>query len=325
MNYKSAARALVIGLALLLPGTAMAGEPIDGVDVRLGKNPPGSVINVPVDSSGQFHLRLTEPGSYTLSTACRAPVCAPHSITASYPGNNNQAEPPIIAILIGLLLPAQTAFAQGNPIVHFTVDQRGAVINGAFKTAENESPQPQSRATEIEALGSVSTTRGTAPRPDGGDVKPGISDQGAAGNLSSYGTAPPPADMGSDGKLLGVTVAVTGVDDTLPDGPQNYVTAPCNPPCTTTTGADGSFHFDKLPAGKYKLTAGDQPAQSVTVGSGGTFSGTLIAGADGGMSITVSPVNDAPSARDPIGMDGGGGMRDMGISGGSMGGGPTGP
>ena len=42
--------------------------------------------------------------------------------------------------------------------------------------------------------------------------------------------------------------------------------------------------------------------------------------------LTLAPVNDAPSARDPIGMDGGGGMRDMGVGGGSVGGGgPMGP
>ena len=121
------------------------------------------------------------------------------------------------------------------------------------------------------------------------------------------------------------SVAMAKVGDPIPSIPVGLEGDPGSINVSTTTGADGTFHFDKLPAGKYKLTAGDQPAQSVTVGSGGTFSGTLIAGADGGMSITVSPVNDAPSARDPIGMDGGGGMRDMGISGGSMGGGPTGP
>lgn len=54
---------------------------------------------------------------------------------------------------------------------------------------------------------------------------------------------------------------------------------------STTTGADGTFHFDKLPPGKYKLTLPGLPSQSITVGADGIAGGKVMRGPDDSMSI----------------------------------------
>lgn len=62
-----------IGLALTVSGAAVnPGEPIPGVDVKLGKNPGGSVIVVATtDREGRFSTRVrVERGEYAVSTAC---------------------------------------------------------------------------------------------------------------------------------------------------------------------------------------------------------------------------------------------------------------
>lgn len=63
----------LISLALAVSGAAVSpGEPIPGVDVKLGKNPGGSVIVVATtDREGRFSARVrVERGEYAVSTAC---------------------------------------------------------------------------------------------------------------------------------------------------------------------------------------------------------------------------------------------------------------
>lgn len=90
-------------------------------------------------------------------------------------------------------------------------------------------------------VGSVTLIRGTAPRPGGGGVKPGISDQGATGGLISYRTANP-----------------TGVGDTTP---QNKY------------ADDFKQLHDKLDALKAQVTA----LQTAIAGSPTTASITALA------------------------------------------------
>lgn len=71
-RFSSAARALVLGLALVLPGAAaLAGDPIPGVDVKLGKNPGGNAVAAPTGADGAYQFKGLAPGNYDLSVAGR--------------------------------------------------------------------------------------------------------------------------------------------------------------------------------------------------------------------------------------------------------------
>lgn len=109
-------------------------KPIPGIDIVVKKNPGGIPVVVPIDDSGKFSLRLKEPGNHTISTACRQPSgCLPHKLSGALkPGADG--EPSIIAILIGLLLPAQKASADGMTF-DFTVGDRGVFLSGQFQDA----------------------------------------------------------------------------------------------------------------------------------------------------------------------------------------------
>ena len=48
---------------------ALAGEPIPGVDVDLGKNPGGSVAKVKSDANGNYQFSKLAPGNYDLCIA----------------------------------------------------------------------------------------------------------------------------------------------------------------------------------------------------------------------------------------------------------------
>jgi hypothetical protein len=102
-------------------------------------------------------------------------------------------------------------------------------------------------------LAEVSTTRGIATPPGGGeDELPG---------LAGPGDPMPGTDVGLDHDPEGVRVS------------------------TTTTDGQGAFHFNKLPPGKYKLTVAGQPPRSVAVGADGTLGGSVMRGSDGDLEI----------------------------------------
>lgn len=174
-RFSFAARALVVGLVLGLPGAAALaiGEPIPGIDIVvkcLGCTPPYHGIPAPTGANGAYQFTGLAPGKYDLSVAGQR----------------------IQTISVGVNRSINGVLSRDGAKTSITFNgQIGVVPDGLTRQAKEGGS----------ALGAVSTTRETAPRPDGGDKKAGISDQGAAGGLISYGTAPPP----KDGKLPGIT------------------------------------------------------------------------------------------------------------------------
>jgi hypothetical protein len=109
--------------------------------------------------------------------------------------------------------------------------------------------------------------------PKGGDGKPVETI-----TFNYDGTAPPP--KGGDGKLPGIMgEPITGVDVNLGKNPGGSIVA------SSKTDKQGAFHFDKLPAGNYKLILPGLPSQSLTVGPDGIVDGKVMRGSDGSMSI----------------------------------------
>ena len=306
----SAALALAVGLALAFSGAAaMAyGEPIPGIDIIVQKNPnpPGPISVVVPNQSGNFSLRLTERGDYTVSTACQLQGgCLPHKLSAELkPGAGG--EPSIIAILIGLLLPAQKASAGGTTF-DFTVGDRGVVLSGQFQDAAgvrvavgdiNQDGRAETRtAAPKKAAGKPGIAGGltgdntwTGPikgekQAGGGEVKPGITggtyleikleDVLVSSKIAENNSPPPqnrgtdPRPGGEDEKLPGLAgEPIPGVDVNLGKNPGGIV-------ASSKTDKQGNFHFDKLPTGDYELIVDGQRVQTITVGENRSISGTL--------------------------------------------------
>jgi len=168
-RFSSAALALLLGLTLALSGTAaMAlGEPIPGIDIVVKKNPGGIPFTTQTGPDGAYQIKGLAPGSYDLSVAGKR---------------------------------IQTITVGANRSISGTLSREpggkaSITFNGSFVVLPTSHGTLAVSKEANNALMGVSTTRGTAPRLGGGDVKHGISDQGAASNLSSYGTAPrPPKD-----------------------------------------------------------------------------------------------------------------------------------
>ncbi|HEY5347040.1 MAG TPA: carboxypeptidase-like regulatory domain-containing protein [Rhizomicrobium sp.] len=76
--------ALACAVLLLAATAAMAGDPIPGVDVDLGKNPGGNAITATTDADGRIVFKGLTPGDYVLvidgkSLDAAIDKSAPHS------------------------------------------------------------------------------------------------------------------------------------------------------------------------------------------------------------------------------------------------------
>lgn len=182
------ARILLVGMALLLPGSAaLAGEPIPGVDIYLGKIPGGIAVSAPTGSDGAYKFTGLVAGNYDLS------VGGQRVQTVTVGANQG---------ISGVLSsePGGKASITFNGQVGVVPDLPGAPVstsrsNKKAGIAKGErSPLPTTEGTTTDprngvggtgggrlafagtddansALASVSTTRGTAPGPTGGDGK----------------------------------------------------------------------------------------------------------------------------------------------------------
>lgn len=165
--------------------------------------------------------------------------------------------------------------------------------------------------------------KSVSPLPDD-TQQPGISDQGAAGGLISYGTAPQPKNGDVKSGLAVEGGPIPGVDVKLGKNPGGIV-------ASAKTDANGAFQFTNVPAGNYTLTLPDGlPAKSISISSNGTFGGTVKLNSDGKMSIfdrwgnqlTTSLAAPAPKSTDGK-LDTGFGSGNNTMGGGFQGGGAS--
>ena len=135
MNCRSSAALIALaGLALAISATAaMAGEPIPGVDIYLGKNPGGNPVAVASsDAAGRFTARVAAPGRYTVSFSCKNGPCRPFTVQVSASGKPLKAGPDMTYDLS-------------------VADRQIIVISGTVQSARTREAG--------DALGQVSTTR----------------------------------------------------------------------------------------------------------------------------------------------------------------------
>jgi hypothetical protein len=85
----------VIVLSLLSCQVALAGSPLKGIDVKLGKNPGGGCAARTTDAHGNANFGVWPKGEYTLDFSAAAQPASykdPEDMTTRYrPGNNKTA------------------------------------------------------------------------------------------------------------------------------------------------------------------------------------------------------------------------------------------
>lgn len=325
-RHSSAALALAVGLALAFPGSAALAtiDPIPGIDIIVRKNPGAIIITVtPVnDAPGRFSVQLKEPGNYTISTACRLPAgCLPHTLSGALtPGGDG--EPSIIAILIGLLLPAQKASA-GSTSFNFTVGNRGVVLNGQFQDAAGV------RVAAGDVNGDGVETRKAAPKKTSVGKLPGI-----------MGEPIPGVDVNLGKNPGGSIVASSNTDnqgnfhfDQLPAG--NYtLKLPGLPDQSLTVGADGIAGGKVMRGPDGSMSIFDRWGNSIAAPKVGTLPSKAAEkpvgfgsgmGAGPGVGAGMGPGGMGPGGMSPGGTMGPGGPMSpggpmMGGPGGAMGG-----
>lgn len=181
--------------------------------------------------------------------------------------------------------PTNAANAETSNRDHIDQDAQTDIKKGtAVQTGDSGSER-------IRVSADVATLRGTAPRPDGGDgALPGLTGQRMAGidvKLGSPGGGMATATINQSGAIVAAEAIVA----------------------SSKTDNQGNFHFDKLPAGNYKVIIPGLPAQAFTVGSDGIAGGTVMKGSDGRMSIfdrwgnrpeTASRDSGAKAAGNPV-------------------------
>jgi len=202
-----AALSLIGGLAWAFssPMAMAIGEPIPGIDIVvkcLGCSPPYHGIPAPTGADGAYQFTGLAPGSYELSIGGR--LVQTISLNKGTISGVLSREPDGKASITfnGRIVPVVIG-PPGAPVSTTRSNKKAGIAKGGIPP-KVEVPGTLAIGSEAnDVLMQVSTTRGTAPGSDGGDKKPGISDQGTVGGLISYSTAPPPKD--GAGKLPGIT------------------------------------------------------------------------------------------------------------------------
>lgn len=352
-RFSSAARALVVGLALVLPGAAALAinDPIPGVDIIVKKNPgPSGPISAPTGADGAYQFKGLAPGKYDLFVGGQRVqtinVGANRSISGVLSSDGGKAS---------ITFNGQVGVVPDLPSAIVTT--RSNIKRPGKAVVDDAAPDgPQGVAAEgsnIKATGNVSTTRRRIGRPGAlvedetapgivGDPIPGVdypvnprpsrkitdnespkpTDRGIrveVGDVDgdgrdelSTGHAPKKVSHGT-GPHRSLKTGESAPDDVLPSAPVNATRSNKKAgiakgdggarPVSTTRGtaphpesgdtAPGIFDRwgNRAPPPPADINGDVKPATIVS--SGATLQ--LMP------SITVNPVNDAPSkAADPI-------------------------
>ncbi|MES2907672.1 MAG: carboxypeptidase-like regulatory domain-containing protein [Pseudomonadota bacterium] len=256
----SQSRALFLGLALLLPSTAtLAGEPIPGVDVELGKNPGGIRVSVPTGADGSYQFKRLAAGRYDLSVGGRRVQ------TISVGGKGG----------LGGVLSSENGKASitFNGQVVVMSDPPSAIIN----TSRSNIKRP-SIAKGGDTLTGIHVAAGDLNGDGVVPDLPGAAISTSRSNIKRPGMAVQQEDANDKPPGL-IGEPIPGVDIYLGKNPGGSIVA------SATTDNQGAFHFNKLPIGNYTLKLNGQPGQSLTVEADGIAGGKVMRGPEGQMSI----------------------------------------
>ncbi len=125
--------AILLSAALLacapMAEALAASDPIPGIDIIVKKNPGGTAVTqTTTDAKGEFTLKDLEPGTYTVELVGKSLVAATAVPKARTGAPAASADGAIIAVLIGLLLPANT-MAPGGKIHRDKASDKGVMTD----------------------------------------------------------------------------------------------------------------------------------------------------------------------------------------------------
>ena len=238
-----------------LPGLASPGTPIQGTSVGLEGDPGSIKVSAKTDSTGAFKFDNLPAGKYKLTLAG---------------------------------LPSQSiTVAAGGGIKGIVSRQSDGKVSIAFNGQVGVGP-------DIPQLGSGSgviiaiLAAGAVPV---GDVE---GDGGGRGGVAIV----KPVDVVPNAVIAGIIIVAKVPDrDTDAASPGKTIGEPLSGTpvglegdpgsikVSARTDSTGAFKFDKLPAGKYKLTLAGLPPQSITVAADGIAGGKVMRGNDGSINI----------------------------------------
>lgn len=177
----------VLALAVGLAGwgaAALAGEPIPGVDVELGKNPGGIAVSAPTNKDGTYQFTGLAPGRYDLSVAGQRVQTITVGTNRSIRGSLTRNDDGAASVTIGDRKPV---VLRGLVTIAVTVTDDGR--DGKKRTADPAQDGGDVPGKKHNYKGVVTLVRGTAPRPGEGkpDGPPRVMDEAnsAMGQVST--------------------------------------------------------------------------------------------------------------------------------------------
>lgn len=288
----SATRALLLGLALLLPGAAaLAGEPIPGVDVNLNcKHPIQCIdgITATTRADGAYQFEGLAPGNYDLFVGGQRvqtiSVGASRSISgvlSSEPGGKASIS---FNGQFGLVpdLPGARA---NQPIITKDVDNK-AHVDRLINNSETAKAKVESGNREQDAQGDIKKRSTATVSSSGAVIAAELWNQQGG---KPTGTAP--RTGGGAGELPGLpSYPITGIIISLPAPPDASKVAANDSPRPTTTGGTTT----STPVNGVGGTGGGRftfkPTQETAPGPGGG-AGELPDRRAGGVRVAAGDVN----------------------------------